>query len=104
MPTEYCPICKRDVVLVRNRFGWWPVILLIIPIVFLIYVIIYYLTEKKHLCPVCQRSISIMKWEIEQTQIQKQPVTQSISIMTCPFCGNAILGKVPFCPHCGTQI
>jgi len=120
----YCPICKQNVLLVREALNWPLMIILLIftgGIGLIIYLIIYY-NKPESRCVHCHSQIS-MKSEFSvqssthvQTEHQKTHLSDSNSDIKvkaeetskhkyCSYCGEPQLNELAkFCPHCGTRV
>ena len=120
----YCPICKQNVLLVREALNWPLMIILLIftgGIGSIIYVIIYY-NKPESRCIHCHSQISLLSDKSVQssTYIQAEhqkthhsDVNRDIKVKAdetsnrkyCSYCGEPQLNELAkFCPHCGTKV
>jgi hypothetical protein len=118
---EYCPICKQNVLLVREALNWALVIILIIftgGIGLIVYVIIYF-NKPASRCIHCHSQIALTPTSSVQTSNQVQIDTrleqrrdgdsaENIKPQLqkfCSFCGEALSNReAKFCAHCGIKV
>jgi hypothetical protein len=119
-PIGYCPNCQQNVLLKRKDIDVCLAIILLLftaGIGLLIYLIIYYSTEKNR-CIHCGTVITAPldqsvqyseKLPYIQKEIQKEG--SPVEIITgeqayfCPLCGEALDERDPsYCPNCGSKI
>jgi len=119
----YCPICKQNVLLVREALNWPLMIILLIfgGIGLIIYLIIYY-NKPESRCIHCHTQISLkselsaQSSKLVQTENQKtynSDINSDIKVKAdetlnrkyCSYCGEPQLNELAkFCPHCGTKV
>lgn len=133
-PTEFCPNCNQNVLLVREDIDWPLAIILMCltgGIGLIIYLIIYY-NKTEDRCIHCHSQITTktapyaqpaqqMAQKVQnpyhfQTETQKQQKREykvsdsvegvkTIQSKFCPFCGDRLENTdAKFCPHCGTKV
>jgi hypothetical protein len=120
----YCPICKQNVLLVREALNWPLMIILLIftaGIGLIIFLIIYY-NKPESRCIHCHTQISlksainVQSSTYVQAEHQKAHLSDSNSEVKvkadetlnrkyCSYCGEPQLNELAkFCPHCGTRV
>ena len=120
----YCPICKQNVLLVREALNWPLMIILLIftgGIGLIIYLIIYY-NKPESRCIHCQAQISLKsEYSVQsatyvQSENQKRhysDINSDIKVKTnetsklnyCSYCGELLLNELAkFCAHCGSKV
>jgi len=120
----YCPVCKQNVVLVREAVNWALVIILIIftgGIGLIVYGIIYFNRAPNH-CIHCRSKIVSASTNDAKTLDQSQSITRlgqesmknvpnssengkTQQKIFCSFCGEALHNrKAKFCAHCGSKV
>jgi hypothetical protein len=118
--TGYCPRCKTNVLLIRERIDTCLAIVLLIftgGIGLIIYLAIYYSKPKDH-CIHCQGKVTISPVSPSYTH-QPQPQIQSTATTTpsketeevlgfrpnfCAYCGEKIRPGTNFCENCGSKV
>ena len=119
----YCPICKQDVLLVREALNWPLIIILIIftgGIGLIVYAIVYH-NKPESYCIHCHtqtlmksnsnlQSSSYSQIESQKTEFSdsktetKVEAKETSNLNYCSFCGEPQLNEIAkFCPHCGTK-
>jgi len=120
----YCPICKQNVLLVREAVNWSLIIILIIftgGIGLIVYGIVYF-NKTPSRCIHCRSQIALDSISNAQSSTQSQTITRleqksdfnaedylddnkTQQLKFCSFCGEALLNKdAMFCAHCGTKV
>ena len=120
----YCPICKQNVLLVREALNWPLMIILLIftaGIGLLILLAIHYEKEPNR-CIHCHTQISMESNKSVQSstyvQVENQKTHHSNSNSDikvkadetsnnkyCSYCGEPQLNELAkFCPHCGSRV
>ena len=120
----YCPICKQNVLLVREALNWPLMIILLIftgGIGLIIYLIIYY-NKPESRCIHCHTQIllksykSVQSLAYVQTENQKPQISDVNSdikvnaneiskLKYCSYCGETLLNELAkFCAHCGSKV
>jgi len=120
----YCPICKQNVLLVREALNWPLIIILLIftaGIGLIIYLVIYY-NKFESQCIHCHTQISLssnksiqsstyfqaenQKTPHSDIQADKKVKADETSIhKQCSFYGEPLLNeRAKFCPHCGSKV
>ena len=120
----YCPICKQNVMLVREAINWPLSIILLIftgGIGLIIYLAIYY-NKPESRCIHCHTQIlmesnkSVQSSTYIQAEHQKahhSDGNSDIKVKTnetsnqkyCSYCGEPQLNELAkFCPHCGSRV
>jgi len=120
----YCPICKQNVLLVREALNWPLIIILMIftaGIGLIIYLIIYY-NKPENRCIHCHAQISLKAnksiqpspyFQAENQKAhhsnfnadKKVKVDETSKHKHCPFCGEPLLNELAkFCAHCGSKV
>jgi len=124
-PTGFCPHCKQNVLLVREKIDVGLAILLLCftaGIGLIIYLIIYY-SKAEDRCVHCGTQVFPKSTQYQQKSaltpyqpIKYQQKEKEISLMSleeskltkqkyCVFCGEELENeKIKFCPNCGTKI
>ena len=119
----YCPVCKQNVVLVREAVNWALVIILIIftgGIGLIVYGIIYFNKPPSH-CIQCHSQITLASTNRVESLNQIQTNTrleqnsefnfvdsvedsETLQQDCCSFCGEPLHNKkAKFCAHCGSK-
>jgi hypothetical protein len=120
----YCPICKQNVLLVREALNWPLMIILLIftgGIGLIIYLIIYY-NKPESRCIHCHTQISLKSYKSVQSSTYVQAENQKPQISDvnsdikvnaneisklkyCSYCGETLLNELAkFCAHCGSKV
>ena len=120
----YCPICKQNVLLVREALNWPLMIILLIftaGIGLIIFLIIYY-NKPESRCIHCHTQISLksdinvqsstyVQDEHQKTHLSdsnseiKVKADETLNRKYCSYCGEPQLNELAkFCPHCGTRV
>jgi len=119
----YCPICKQNVLLVREALNWPLMIILLIfgGIGLIIYLVIYY-NKPESRCIHCHTQISLESDKSVQSSTYVQVVNQKTlhsdtssdvkvkadetsNLKNCRYCGEPLLNELAkFCPHCGSRV
>ena len=120
----YCPICKQNVMLVREAINWPLIIILLIftaGIGLIIYLIIYY-NKPESRCIHCHTQILLKSnnsaqsstyVQAENQKTRHSDINAEVKAKTddtsnnkyCSYCGEPQLNELAkFCPHCGSRV
>jgi hypothetical protein len=120
----YCPVCKQNVLLIREAANWPLIILLLIftgGIGLIVYAVIYF-NKPPNRCIHCRSQIALTPTGGVQTSNQILTNTQLRQANNnavvdskedfmdplqkyCSFCGERIINKeAQFCAHCGSKV
>ena len=100
-PRGYCPVCKKEVNLERERMELWIVILLLI-FTGGIGLIFYYFLRERRRCGYCGSYCQSTLYNGRSAQ-ENGEITRVKGIF-CKFCGTELNREnQEFCPSCGTK-